>query len=165
MAKVKTTVNFAIKGYMDQFMDQTTVNKLGETVVEEIKDQVSQGFSPTRGEGRYQGYSESYSKSIKGGRPRGKTVRPVNLKASNSNTMMDELDYKQNGNKNVVSVGFLKGSKKAEIARYHNEGTDNMPKRQIIPEGNQEFTQTIMRAIKDVYSDRLSAIIRRSNSK
>ena len=163
MGKPNVKVQFAITDYINQFMDSTTKNSLGQGVVDEAKDMISSGQSPVKGNGRFEKYSDSYIKFIRStlGVEYGKTVRPVNLKLSGG--MLDAYGYKSN--KDSVSVGIISSSssKENEIAGYHNDGTDKMPQRQLVPKDGEEWAVRIMRVIKEIYSDRLSDIIKRSN--
>lgn len=162
MADSKVTIQFDIDKYVDQFIDKSTADKMGKAVINGMRKAIASGFSPVRGAGRYEKYSKSYTEAIQKGAYEGKTVRPVNLRLTGE--MLDELDHNYVGG-DKIEVGFLVPSEKTDIASYHNDGTDKMPKRQIIPNEGEEYTVSIMQAIKDVYSERISAIIKRSNSK
>jgi hypothetical protein len=162
MATVNVKVKFSIKDYVNDFMDKATRKKLGDTVVAEAKANIAAGISPVRWEGRFEGYSESYKAAIRRGKKdlKGKTVRPVNLSVTGD--LMRE--YTHEGDENTVRVGFVDAStQNKKLAGYHIGGTENMPSREVVPQPGQEWTVRIQQAIKTIYSERLSAIIKRSN--
>lgn len=164
MAKVKVTTKFQILDFIDNFVDGTTASAIGRTVTETAKEMIASGQSPVRGYGRFDGYSDSYKKDIKGtlGKRYRKTVRPVNLLLTGE--MLDGYDFEIRGDS--VFVGMVKGSEaRKEIAGFHNDGTPNMPQRKIVPSDGEEWAVTIMREIRDIYGKRLSEIIRQSGKK
>jgi hypothetical protein len=164
MAKVKTTVRFQILELLDSFVDQTTANTIGQTVVDEAKRMISEGQSPVRGYGRFDGYSDTYKQTIKNN-PRtefsDKNVRPVNL--SLTGKMLSLFGFRVRGQ--AVEVGFVRSGEHAELAEIHNEGLGKMPQRRMVPGDGEEWSVTIMRAIRDVYETRLEKIIRQANKR
>lgn len=92
----------------------------------------------------------------------GKKVRPINLYLTGE--MLDAFDFKITGD--TIEVGMVGGSSFAkDKAGWHNEGTENMPQRKLVPGKGEEWATTIMRAIRDVYGKRLVDLIRQSNKK
>lgn len=157
MAKVKVTTKFKITELVDGFMDNTTSNILGKTIVEEALDNIAQGISPVRGYGRFERYKDR--KKYPGDR---KPARPVNLWLSGA--MLRAYWYRLGRQKNSIEVGIVRGSlSEKNKASYHNEGTEHMAQRKITPGEGEEWSVTIMRAIRDVYSNRLANLIRQSN--
>ncbi len=163
MAKVKVTSRFKILELIDGFLDGTTVNAIGNTIVKQAKELIASGQSPVRGYGRFQVYSDSYKKQIRGayGRNLDKSVRPVNLTATG--LMLDGYTFRQKGRESI-EVGVMKGNH-AKLAVYHNDGTDKMPARPIVPEKDEEFSTSIMRDVRDKYGERLRKLISESNKK
>lgn len=155
MAKVKVTSRWDILELLDGFMDQSTQNDLGETVVTEAKQMISEGQSPVRGYGRFAEYKDRTK--YPGAR---KDARPVNLKLTGE--MLDAYDFKPT--REGIEVGVLNGDRK-EVAQYINEGTEHMAQRRFIPGSGEEWAVSIMRKIADVYEKRLSQIIRQSAKK
>lgn len=157
MAKVKTTSKFQILDLIDNFVDKATVREIGETIVTEAKENISQGLSPVRGYGRFEKYKnpKKYPGELK-------NQRPVNLELTGE--MMDAYDYRE-GKKDVVNVGVYGSSFAREKARYHQEGTDKMAQRKLIPGDGEEWSVSIMRKLREVYSTRLKFLIRQSNKK
>ncbi len=92
----------------------------------------------------------------------GKSVRPVNL--SLTGEMRTWLRY-QKKDAMTVEYGFLKGTPKdvAVRAEVHNGGTPTTAARPMIPGEGEEWAVSIVRALKEVYSARLDAIIKKSN--
>lgn len=173
MAKVKTTVRFEILEFLDRFVDNATANDIGRTVVESAKEMIAGGQAPIRGgNNRFESYKAQAKRSKKGypynvmKKYPGKKVRPVNLELSGS--MLADYTFTLL-RPNVIGVGIDpslgSSDKNSEIAKYHQNGTDKMAKRQIIPNDNQEWAVSIMRAIKEIYGKRLADLIRRSNKK
>lgn len=161
MAKVKTTVRFEILELLDKFVDNTTANAIGVTVVEEAKRMISEGQSPVRGYGRFPGYSDSYQDAIKGGGKlfTDKKVRPVNLEQSGAMMKLFGFRIKDQS----IEVGFVGNGEHKELAEIHNEGAGKMPQRKMVPGDKEEWAVTIMRAIREVYGSRLEKLIRQSN--
>lgn len=208
MAKIKVTTRFRILDFIDGFVDDTTANAIGQTVVDGAKELIASGQSPVRGYGRFEEYKEAGRRKValkkiaqdaKGLRaqakkaelPRlaklaslvaarkrndvtssvlgypynvmkqypGKMVRPVNLYLSGD--MLDYYDYVVRDSS--IFVGVQGNSHAAEIAGYHNDGTDKMAQRKLVPGDGEEWAVSIMRDIRDLYGARLAEIIRQSN--
>ncbi len=158
MAKVKTTVRFKIVELVDRFVDNALANQIGKTVVDEAKRNMSEGLSPVRGYGRFERYKDrkSYPGDLK-------EARPVNLNLTGK--MLEGYDYKISSD-GVIDVGMVKGSAdRKEIAGYHQDGTEFMAQRKMVPGDGEEWSVKIMRAIRDLYGTRLEKLIRQSNKK
>lgn len=156
MAKVTSTAKFKILEFIDQFMDGTTANAMGRDIVDSAKQMIASGQSPVRGGGRFARYKNR--KKYPGDK---KEAAPVNLYLTGD--MLAEYGFIAKNDS--LFVGFNNGGKQAEIAGYHNSGTDNMAKRQIVPNEGDEWAVTIMRTIRDNYSKRLEFLIKQSNTK
>ena len=119
----------------------TTANKLGKTIVAEMKKMISKGISPIKGQGRFDAYKGEYKKRIakygyitnKDGK-HSKRLRPVNLKLSGK--FLKSLKHKVVKGRNGgfgVSVGYRsKDSFKKE--RGHREKANNQAFRPTIPQ-------------------------------
>lgn len=157
MAKVKTKVKFDITSALDSFMDKKTAQALGETVDTAVQDLLSKGLSPVRGERRLEKYKneDRYPGNLK-------PKRPVNLYLSGE--MRSWLKHKQK-DRLTVTYGFLEGTPRDVLARAdrHQHGSPSTAARPMIPETGQEWAVSIVRAIKEVVSTRLQAIIKKSN--
>lgn len=156
MAKTRTKVHFSITTLMQNFMTDAVAREIGEAVHEEVRSLISKGQSPVRGERRFSQYKnrKSYPAALK-------PAVPVNLQLSGE--MLNSLNFQRRGD--VVDYGFL-ASTPADVmtrARAHQEGTDKMAARPMVPEAGQEWAVSVVRKLKDVYSRRLQAIIKKSN--
>lgn len=129
--------------------------KVGELIIEEMKDSISKGISPVRGERRFIAYKDpkKYPADLK-------SKRPVNLFLSGD--MLASLKfYPLKGESFSIAIKGEQGAK----ASAHNNG-DGVPRRHFMPtERGEEFTVTITRKIRDLYAQILSDILRRSNSR
>lgn len=133
------------------------LEELGRVAVREMRLSLERGISPIRGERRLANYSASYSKAIKmGWLEHAKKVRPVNLILSGQ--MLRALEYKaQYG---LLEVGIW-DSEMAELAGYHQDGTDNMPARRFIPtQKSEQLAVTIDRALINKLKDIINRSIR-----
>ncbi len=158
MARVKVTTRFKILELIDKFVDGATANAIGQTVVKEAKQNIAEGLSPVRGYGRFERYKDrkKYPGDLK-------PSRPVNLELTGE--MLEGYDYRVTSN-DTIEVGMVKGSAFAkEKAAHHNAGTPYMAQRKIIPGDGEEWSVTIMRAIRDIYGKRLENLIRQGNKK
>jgi len=163
MAKIKVTTKFKILELIDRFVDDTTANAIGNTVVTEAKKLISEGQSPVRGIGRFKRYSESYKTAIKGKSKAlaGKKVTPVNLNVTGK--MLALFGYRIKND--VIEVGYTEAGEHDDLPKYHQAGSGNMPSRPTVPQSGEEWTITIMRAIRDAYGARLEKLIRQANKK
>ncbi len=156
MAKIKVTTRFQILELIDGFVNNTTANAIGKTVVDEAKQNISEGLSPVRGYGRFERYKDRtrYPGKLK-------PARPVNLELSGD--MLKGYDYRITTD-DTIEVGMVGGSAfDKEKAQYHNDGTPNMAQRKLVPGDGEEWSVSIMRSIRDLYGKRLEEIIRQSN--
>ena len=158
MAKTKVTVKFELLEIIDGFMDGSTKAALGNAIVDAAKELIAGGQSPVRGYGRFERYKDA--KKYPG---KLKDQRPVNLYLTGK--MIAGYGWRNKSNTSI-EVGMTKGSSKdKEIAGYHNDGTDVMAQRKIVPADDEEWNVSIMNNIRDLYSNRLASLIRQSNKK
>lgn len=163
MAKVKTRAKFEIIELIDRFIDKRTAEEIGNTLVKEAKQLVSEGTSPVRGHGRFARYKDrdKYPLGNETAQALGKKARPVNLTLTGE--MLAGLSFKQTS-KAALEWGFTKlTGKKKKIAEYHTSGTDHMAMRRVVPQEGEEFAVTIMRRLRDIYAKRLADLARISN--
>ena len=156
MAKVKVKASWAIVSLVPKAFDPKTKQELGDVVVQEAKNMISQGTSPVRGRRRFDAYKnrKDYPGDLK-------SARPVNLYLSGK--MLSFYGWKNSG-KNGIKVGVSGAPQKVmKYSEAHNNGTDNMPMRQHTPKDGEELAVTIMRKIRDTFKKRLSLLIRQSN--
>jgi hypothetical protein len=111
----------------------------------EIKDSISKGISPAEGEGRFQGYSDSYLEQIKKQtgylKGSGKRKRPVNLFVTG--TMLNSLK------KRITLKGFVLWFT-SPIAKYHNDLGAGKSRviRKMFPGDDQNFSRSITRKLQ-----------------
>lgn len=146
--KVKADLKAVLKVTEDvkkRFRNEVTAGAIGYELVRTIQDLVRKGISPVEGQGRFQRYSQSYRDAIKAGYVKGKrSVSPVNL--TKTGEMLGSVESVEKGGKVFVRINDKK-------ARYHQDGTDKMPMRRILPENSGEtftkrITQLILKALK-----------------
>lgn len=158
MAKVKVTTNWPIIELIAGFNSPQLQRDVGEAVVDEAKRMIASGQSPVKGYGRFERYKDRIRYPGKQ-----KSARPVNLDLTGE--MLQGYDHKPLSD-GSVTVGMVRGSsKRKEIAQAHNDGTDVMAQRKIIPTDGETWAPSIMRKISDVYRNRLYQLIRQSNKK
>lgn len=75
------------------------LDEAGKEMIDEIKNLVSKGTSPIRGEGKFAAYRGTYRDRIKKGKIPGKSLKPVNLTLDGD--FMDSLEYKILADKTV----------------------------------------------------------------
>jgi len=107
-----------------------------KTFGKDINDEIQAGKSPVKGKARFSRYKPSYTQAIKKKRlpEKNKRIRPVNLTLSGD--MLKTQRIRQTGRK--VNVKYT-----SPIAVFHNEGTPNMDRRAILPDGREEFSRTL----------------------
>lgn len=145
--KVKTNIKSVMKiteRVKESFKVEMTTGSIGLEFVKAIQNLIKKGISPVEGFGRFQRYSDSYRNSIRNKSIDKKTVSPVNLFLTGE--MLESLRAIRKNDK--VFVEFTD-----EKARYHQDGSDKMPMRRVLPEKRGEkFTkrvqQLIMKALK-----------------
>jgi predicted AlkP superfamily phosphohydrolase/phosphomutase len=126
--------------------------KIAELIISQVKEHIARGVSPVRGQRRFERYKNP--DKYPGDR---KTKRPVNLEMTGE--MLNALDW-QDSEGTTVTIGFF-DPEQSEKAKYHNDGTANMAKRQILPtKKNEEFNVSITRLIRDLYARIISDIIK-----
>jgi hypothetical protein len=166
--KVKTKISLPVLQDIKELNSSRNLDKVGNLVVNEMKDSISRGLSPVRGEGRFEAYSGQ--KIERGGRSKGypfnvqkkfpnKKVRPVNLFLSGD--MLEALTHKKKSDS--ILVGIFKPSE-AEKAQGHQLGDPKkgLPRRRFIPAANgEEFTVSITRSIRQLYSELLDGILKK----
>lgn len=115
-------------------------NKLGKATVKEMKNLISKGISPIKGDGRFEAYRGSYKEQIaaKGyvtvaGRKESKKLRPVNLKLTGKflKALKSKVERVKSGYSPVV--GYFKTSEQKK-EQGHREQQNNQGFRPTIPQ-------------------------------
>jgi hypothetical protein len=144
-----------IKDVMNAVSAKANKQAVGDLIITEMKNSISSGVSPVRGERRFVAYKDptKYPADLK-------SKRPVNLFLSGD--MLSQLKfYPLAANRFSIAIKGEEGKK----ARAHNEGI-GVPRRHFMPtDTNEEFTVTITRKIRDLYARILSDIINRSKGR
>lgn len=147
--------------------DVETQTKVGNKIIEMMKELISKGISPIKGYGRFIGYATQRNADKKA-YPRdnrtkkdypNKQVRPVNLFLSGD--MLGALKWMPY--KFGVIVGVFDNEQK-EKAKGHQKGTNRLPQRKFLPTTKGESLNiSIMREIKSIYIDKIKRIIKGSS--
>lgn len=108
-----------------------------------IKDSILKGKSPVQGK-RFDGYSESYKEAIKDKRyvMFDKKQRPVNLKLSGE--MLESIKVTANQKSGKIKIEFTD-----QKAKWHNNGSGNLPERRIFPKPGEDWSRLIKNKIRD----------------
>lgn len=146
--KVKTNLKSVLKVTEDvknRFNEEITSGSIGYELIRTIQDLIRKGISPVEGKGRFQRYSQSYRTAIKKGYVKKRGVSPVDLFVTGE--MLGSLKAINQGKKVILKFDDKK-------ARYHQDGTDKMPERRVLPEkAGEKFTkrvtQLILKALKN----------------
>lgn len=151
---VKVTTNITIgKAIKSELESRRIKQVVANQVIEDIKDSVSKGISPVRGNRRFPRYKDpsKYPRDLK-------PQRPVNLELSGD--MLNTLKFKALSGTSL-SVGIM-DREQAKKANAHQKG-DGVPQRKFLPtESGDQFTVTITRKLRDLYARILSDIIKRA---
>jgi len=145
-----------------------------------INESILKGKSPVLGEGRYAKYSTSYRNQIKG-KVTFRNINGVNVPIKSGNILKkDKSKFRQ---KKVTPVnlklsGKLLKSFKVKrivngfnilfsdaIALFHQDGTNKMPKRKMLPQEGESFNRRITRAINTDLARALKKVLPKSKVK
>lgn len=171
MAKVKT--NFGIIDKIKGLEKSSgATKKLGTAIEKTMKDHISKGISPVKGERKFASYAvdrDGDPKKYPTGYKKGK--KPINLYLSGK--MLSYLTHWTKRKKNSLSliIGIHPNAPGDVVdrAEAHNDGTlvkNNVPKRKFIPnKQGDKFNVTITRLIKNLLSDEINKTIKKSNKK
>ena len=136
---VKIRGNIKLKKKMKKVLPDARSNfakVMKSTIIDIIIEKITSGISPVKGQNRYKQYSTGYSKT-KGRKS------PVDLVGEGK--MLENMKARQTSSNDII-IEFP-SSKENKKASYHNNGTDTMPQRKILPSGKEVFKQDIMNKI------------------
>jgi len=147
------TVNLSMLADMRKAISaRVNKEKVADLVIENMKESIAAGLSPVRGIGRFVAYKNPAK--YPGDQ---KSRRPVNLYLSGD--MLAALKFYPTSGPGV-SVG-IKGAE-GKKAAANNNGTKDVPRRHFMPtDRGEEFSVTITRKIRDLYSRMFSDILKR----
>jgi len=156
MSNVRTDFRNA-KGVVKKLNDRKVQYKVAEVITSYAKRLIASGQSPLQGDGRYAKYlnEERYPGNRK---PR----RPVNL-----NLTGKMLRYLKTwiGEGGILRYGFRAGDTPEDVmtrAKAHQDGTETIVARPMVPTHGRKFAVSIQKAIRDVYTSALRDILRMS---
>lgn len=156
--KIKTPNTVEVQARLNKFVSNDFANKVQqEVVIGQIKKLIASGRSPVQGFGRFDKY-----KDIKSYPGKQKANRPVNLFLTG-----EMLGFYQavriSGRKLLIGISpFASGPAKIK-ATANNLGTEKegggIKARRFVPVGNETFTISVIRKLKDLYARRLKDIL------
>lgn len=119
-------------------------DEVGEFVLNESLRLISQGKSPVKGES-FPKLSEEYAKREKGG-----NTKP-NLELEGD--LLNAFEFKANPD-NSIEIGIFDSSEVPKADGHNNfSGDSKLPKRRFIPKGDQEYTESIQKGIRDIINE------------
>ena len=155
MANVKVTTRWDVIEAVDGFNSPEFAQAIGDQLREEVIDSLSKGISPVQGERKFEPYKNP--KSYPGKR---KPSSPVNLFLSGD--LYRALEARLKGNSIIFGIF---DPKVAKYAQAHQDGNAHLPRRAIVPDDGEVFQVSILRAILDLYKNRMAVILKSSNKK
>lgn len=143
MSNVK--VDFRDAKKQIQKYKKVAAREVAKTLEVEIVTSISRGISPVKGEGRFNKYSDSYTKQIKAGTyGESKRIRPVNLKLTGD--LLRSLIVK--ATKKGISVIF--DNKLADIHNRVGAGKSKAIRRMLPTQRGEEFSRSITMRLREV---------------
>lgn len=123
-------------------LSKRSLNKVGNELIAEMKDNIAKGISPITGR-RFPGYKKP--SRYPGDQ---KPARPVNLKLSGE--FLDDMTTdERSGSKPSITL-YYKGKDSDDKERGHREGANGQPKRPTIPQGRESFSIGILTKIENI---------------
>lgn len=143
-------------------INAATANRIGEAVTKEVRDQISKGISPIKGNGRFPRYKNP--KRYPGDK---KPRTPVNLNLSGA--FMDSLTYKVydartgKGTEIFYNGEDSNGVSNQDKEQGHRDGANGQPKRPTLPSKSrgETFSARLIRIVRDIYNEAISSIVKR----
>ena len=152
----------------DNFSSAQWADLAKRTVKEKILTKLDKGLSPVAKQRKLQRYSESYVSAMRRSASElkrlGKVPRPPNLRLTGE--LHSHYDARPVENRTSITLGihedapaFVKLKAKA-----HNEGTEKIPARRLVPLKDEQYTRDIMLELRQFLALCLyQAINRRKN--
>lgn len=160
MAKVKVDISGlskSIKKFERDAVVEARKSNLDTIIRDEILERIAKGRSPVKNGGNFEKYSDSYKKQIRRRRYPGKSIRPVNLKLSGKMLKSLFVKIRSNAARLVYTIGF-----NSEIAEYHNDGTNKMPARRLLPTKKGEtLAKPILTIIRRILEQSVNRVAKR----
>jgi phage gpG-like protein len=137
---VKITSRLTLRRNIERANSKSSRN-IKSKIVKLIDREYERGQSPVKFQRKFKKYAPS---TVKIKRSKGQQINPVNLK--DTGKLRASLKAIQKTRRTIVLL--FQGARNRRIASYHNFGTDNMPKRVMLPSRpGQEFKTSIVREI------------------
>lgn len=133
------------KEMADVSITKSQAQRIGQGMVSDMKKAIATGLSPIKGNGRFPAYKDP-ARYPAGKKPQ----RPVNLFLTGD--MLEDLQERSDAK--TIEIGYFKSSE-ADKERGHREGANGQPKRPTIPEGTEEFNETIQLNAEEAFRDAL----------
>ena len=158
MSKLKSDLQREMKTETRLAMQKVSPSdrtKIGQALIDIMKEQIAKGMSPIQGWGRFPKYKWvgkalahlKYPASVRHKFP-GKRDTPVNL--SLSGKFLKAL--KPRATTTGVEVGFF-DSKYSKYEQGHREGANDQPERPIIPINEEAFTRNVYQRLVDAAAE------------
>lgn len=191
MINLKVKVKIPFRDIVKEIHNPLLVYKINAVVQREIVGNILAGRSPVRGEGRFAPYraqrntgsvrnvlagkrlSARTKANILAGRRKfypysvmrkfpDKKLRPVNLFLSGK--MLSFYRAQLKDNQIYVGIADVAPSKVKVIAKAHQGGHTRgwFPARPLVPQKGQTFTVGVVQAFRDLYRERIYAILSRN---
>lgn len=174
MAKVKVSLESAKR---PNWFGSKSGKRIGVATIDAMKNSISQGLSPVRGEGRFERYKNQGNKDKYPGNVRdkypSKKQRPVNLYLNG--WYLSHLTYWINKTKNYIGIGFsgktgVKQPPPKKVRQYfetHNEGMHpDVPQRKHLPNDiGDTFTVSVEREYKREFERIVKSAINKMNKR
>lgn len=143
-----------IREDLTELFDNRFKREVASELIEMIKDFLSKGISPVRGNRKFPSYKNP-EKYPAGQKPK----TPVNLELSSD--MLNAMTYWFI--RDSIRIGF-KDEDQHDKAKTHQYGLNGVPQRPILPvEEGDELAISIMQELRRIYSEKLIDIIKKSN--
>lgn len=121
-------------------LKSSSIKSLGQLIIDQMLDLIASGISPITGQ-RFQ----AYKNPVKYPADR-KSQRPVNLRLTNQ--FLNSLVFKfKTGKKPTITIEF-DNSFAEDKESGHRDGVGGQPKRPIIPNKSEGFSQGIISALR-----------------
>lgn len=135
-------------------LDRTTMNKVGETVVKEMKEMIASGISPIEGKGKFPRYKDP--KKYPGSK---KSKSPVDLRLKGD--FLESLTHDEK----PASFGYnteIHYSQKEEIKeRGHRAGANGQPSRPTLPtRSGEDFAVRIRQKFISIMRERIFDVLK-----
>lgn len=165
--------NAAFKSILDKIkdiqepVDSRIAKNVANSVVEEMKKEISVGKSTIAGRGKFEAYRGEYKKRIQrygavssGGAKYSKKLKPVNLKVSGNflESLKGSTEKSKNGYAAVISIN---GVKNIKIEQGHRDGANGQAERPIIPINKERFVTSIQKVYLRLINEAIARISKR----